>query len=111
MSLKMNVLNFLVPLMVLAFAAMVPFVAARADVPVSTAAATTLASPIQMAAAPARNALDLKTPTRSSRKNCNGKTTSECCAGLSYCTCLYMPGNSSDNHPTACFKGTPPSNG
>lgn len=37
------------------------------------------------------------------RKPCNGSTTSECCKGLSKCSCLYMPGSSSTNHPTACF--------
>ncbi|MBU1212422.1 MAG: hypothetical protein KJ587_14275 [Alphaproteobacteria bacterium] len=42
------------------------------------------------------------------KKPCNGSTTSECCKGLSYCSCLYMPGSSSDNHPTACFKGSKP---
>jgi hypothetical protein len=39
---------------------------------------------------------------------CNGKTASQCCTGLSYCTCLYMPGLSSDDHPTSCHKGKPP---
>lgn len=42
------------------------------------------------------------------KKPCNGATTSTCCQGLSYCSCLYMPGSSSDNHPTACFKGRKP---
>ncbi|MBU2582937.1 MAG: hypothetical protein KJ622_14600 [Alphaproteobacteria bacterium] len=37
------------------------------------------------------------------RKPCNGQTTSDCCKGLSKCSCLYMPGSSSNNHPTACF--------
>ncbi len=41
---------------------------------------------------------------------CNGKTTSQCCTGLSYCGCLYMPGSSSDNHPTSCHEGTRPRN-
>ena len=44
------------------------------------------------------------------KKPCNGSTTSTCCQGLAYCSCLYMPGSSSDNHPTACFKGTKPRN-
>ncbi|MGH1417664.1 MAG: hypothetical protein ACRBCJ_02280 [Hyphomicrobiaceae bacterium] len=39
---------------------------------------------------------------------CNGKTTSECCSGLSYCGCLYMPGSSDDNHPTSCHSNPPP---
>jgi len=111
MPFKMTVLNFFVPLLVLTLAAMVPFVAARADTPAPTGVATAFASPIQTAAGPTRSgAMDLKSPARRARKDCNGTTSSECCAGLSYCTCLYMPG-STDNHPTACFKGTPPRNG
>lgn len=50
----------------------------------------------------------LATPGGGAGKQCNGKTTSECCQGLSYCGCLYMPGSSSDNHPTSCHAGTPP---
>lgn len=42
-------------------------------------------------------------PGRNVRKPCNGQTTSQCCQGLSKCSCLYMPGSSSNNHPTACF--------
>lgn len=57
----------------------------------------------QMATAPMKLALGLKAPTRQSRKKCNGKTTDDCCKGLSNCSCLYMPGSSSTNHPTACF--------
>ena len=53
--------------------------------------------------APMLLAYRLKAPGRESRKKCNGSTTSECCKGLSKCSCLYMPGSSSDNHPTACF--------
>lgn len=37
------------------------------------------------------------------QKPCNGSTTSKCCKGLTKCSCLYMPGSSSTNHPTACF--------
>ena len=41
------------------------------------------------------------------RKQCNGSTTTECCAGLSYCSCLFMPGSTKDR-PTACFPNDPP---
>lgn len=52
-------------------------------------------------------AAKLKTPGRGARKQCEGKTTTECCAGLSFCGCLYMPG-SDDTHPTSCFSNPPP---
>jgi len=45
----------------------------------------------------------LAAPGRRVRKPCNGSTTDDCCKGLSKCSCLYMPGSSSTNHPTACF--------
>lgn len=57
----------------------------------------------RVAASPVTLAANFKAPGGESRKKCNGKTTSECCKGLSKCSCLYMPGSSSDNHPTACF--------
>lgn len=43
------------------------------------------------------------TPGQRVKKPCGGQTTSQCCKGLSKCSCLYMPGSSSNNHPTACF--------
>lgn len=54
---------------------------------------------------------NLKTPGKRAKVQCNGKTTSECCSGLSFCGCLYMPGSSSDNHPTSCHSNPPPSKG
>lgn len=60
-------------------------------------------SQTRVAPAPMQLAYKFKAPGRDSRKKCNGSTTSECCKGLSKCSCLYMPGSSSDNHPTACF--------
>lgn len=61
----------------------------------------TVKSPITPVAA------KLKTPGKGARRDCNGQTTTQCCDGLSYCGCLYMPG-SDDTHPTACFANPPP---
>ncbi|MDX2308790.1 MAG: hypothetical protein NW216_11175 [Hyphomicrobium sp.] len=49
------------------------------------------------------------TPGKGARKKCNGQTTSECCAGISYCGCFYMPG-SDNNHPTSCHSSPPSGN-
>lgn len=61
----------------------------------------TVKSPISPVAA------KLKTPGKGARKQCNGKTTSECCEGLSYCGCFYFPGSSDANHPTSCVSSPP----
>jgi hypothetical protein len=58
--------------------------------------------------APTRVAEKLKTPGKRAGKQCNGKTTTECCAGLSYCGCFYFPGKSDDTHPTSCTSNPPP---
>ncbi len=50
----------------------------------------------------------LKAAVKGPRRDCDGKTTTACCEGLSYCGCLYMPGKSDDTHPTACFSNPPP---
>ncbi len=63
-----------------------------------TAVAQTQIAPAMMTLA-----AKFKAPTRRSRVKCNGQTTDDCCKGLSKCSCLYMPGSSSTNHPTACF--------
>ncbi len=74
----------------------------------SAAVKTTAQAPNLLVAQ--RNATGtIKQRTRRLKKKCNGQTTADCCKGLSYCTCLYMPGSSDDDHPTSCFKGTPPS--
>jgi hypothetical protein len=48
----------------------------------------------------------LVAPGKGKRVACNGKTASECCVGLSYCTCLYSPMGGAN--PTDCFAGTKP---
>jgi hypothetical protein len=55
-----------------------------------------------------RVAGSLKTPGKRTKKLCNGKTTTECCKGLSYCGCYYLPGTSDDTHPTGCKSNPPP---
>ncbi|CAN1722982.1 putative Secreted protein [Hyphomicrobium sp. 1Nfss2.1] len=52
-------------------------------------------------------AAKLKTPGKGLRRDCNGQTSDQCCEGLSFCGCLYMPG-SDNTHPTACFSRPPP---
>jgi len=48
------------------------------------------------------------TPGGGSKVACNGKTTSQCCEGISYCGCLYAPGSTKDR-PTACYSSPPSS--
>ena len=48
----------------------------------------------------------LAAPVKGARVACNGKTSTQCCAGLSYCTCLYSPMGGAN--PTDCFAGTKP---
>ncbi len=60
------------------------------------------------APASARVANKLRTPGPRAEKKCNGKTTTECCKGLSYCGCFYFPGSSDDTHPTSCKSNPPP---
>jgi hypothetical protein len=60
------------------------------------------------APASARVANKLKAPGPRAEKKCNGKTTTECCKGLSYCSCFYFPGRSDDTHPTSCNSNPPP---
>jgi hypothetical protein len=48
----------------------------------------------------------LVAPGKGKRVACNGKTATECCTGLSYCTCLYSPMGGAN--PTDCFNGTKP---
>jgi hypothetical protein len=72
---------------------------------------TTRLGTIQMAKSPFTPVNDkLKSPGKRAGKQCNGKTTTECCAGISYCGCFYFPGSSDATHPTSC-KSSPPSNG
>lgn len=56
-------------------------------------------------------ATTLKAPTKRVKVKCNGKTTTQCCSGLSYCSCLYMPGSSDDTHPTSCHSTPGPHGG
>ena len=56
---------------------------------------------------PVRVATKLKAPGKGAKKQCNGKTTTQCCEGISYCGCFYFPGSDA-THPTSC-KSSPPS--
>ena len=62
----------------------------------------TMKSPVAPAAA------KLKAKGNGPKRECDGKTTTQCCEGLAYCGCLYMPGKSDDTHPTSCFANPPP---
>lgn len=58
--------------------------------------------------APGPNAAgSFKASVKGKAKRCNGQTTTTCCAGLSYCTCLYAPGSSDSTHPTSCSSVPP----
>jgi hypothetical protein len=49
----------------------------------------------------------LTAPGKGKRVDCNGKTATECCKGISYCGCMYPPLGGSN--PFACFSSPPPS--
>ena len=74
----------------------------NAGTPTRQGAYQTTKSPISPVAAKLKNA------GKGPRRDCNGKTTTQCCDGLAYCGCLYMPGKSDDTHPTSCFPNPPP---
>ena len=50
----------------------------------------------------------LVAPGKGKKVACNGKSASECCVGLSYCTCFYAPLSGKNAPPTECFAGTKP---
>ncbi len=75
-----------------------------------------LAPPVQrfkrfMQTAGHKGPSNFKSKPKRKKIKCNGQTTSDCCSGLSYCSCLYMPGSSDNTHPTSCHSTPPPSPG
>ena len=47
----------------------------------------------------------LTIPANQPRKECNGETTEECCAGISYCACTYCPFGGTK--PLVCISSPP----
>ena len=62
---------------------------------------------IVLAQAQQRSIQHLTAPGKGKRVDCNGKTATECCKGISYCGCMYPPLGGAN--PFACFSSPPPS--
>jgi hypothetical protein len=52
----------------------------------------------------------LKDRPNQAEVKCNGKTTAECCKGISFCGCLAnpMPKKGDEDKPLACWSSPPP---
>jgi hypothetical protein len=89
-------------LVALLFTALMTVIALSSPIRADEASSKAVTALENVAPATITLAANFKANTKESRKQCNGQTTSECCKGLTKCSCLYMPG-STTNHPTACF--------
>jgi hypothetical protein len=83
--------------------------AASETAPITLAQATQMKKGTQEPGRPGAPG-SMKAQPKAAKVLCGGKTTSDCCKGISFCGCLYspMPAKGDEDKPLSCDSSPPP---